>query len=218
MTDATTKAPRYIAGVDEAGRGPLAGPVVAAAVILSASDPIAGIDDSKKLTAKARETLSLEIKERALCWSIASAEPEEIDELNILHATMAAMGRALDGLSVRPHAALIDGNRCPSGLEKPLDMTAVIGGDGVHTCIGAASILAKVHRDQLMIELDKIHPEFGFAKHKGYPTAQHMQSLREHGPTIYHRNSFRPVRKARELQGTKNELTSSNARTTGSRS
>lgn len=201
MTDLKSTNILHIAGVDEAGRGPLAGPVVAAAVILCADDPIAGIDDSKKLSAKARERLCVEIKQRALCWSIASAEPREIDELNILHATMAAMARALDGLSLRPQSALIDGNRCPNTMVRPVDLTAVVGGDGLHTCIGAASILAKVHRDQLMIELDLVHPEYGFAKHKGYPTAQHMQALREHGPTRHHRESFRPVREARKLHG-----------------
>ncbi len=190
----------HTAGVDEAGRGPLVGAVVAAAVILSPTDRIEGIDDSKKLTAKARERLAVEIKARALCWSIASSEPEEIDRLNILHATMAAMSRALDGLELRPKLALIDGNRCPASLNKPLEMTAVIGGDRLHACISAASILAKVHRDQQMIDLDVRYPQYGFAKHKGYPTAQHMKALAEHGPIPEHRNSFRPVRDAREMR------------------
>ena len=206
MTTSKPELPAYVAGVDEAGRGPLAGPVVAAAVILSLTDPIIGIDDSKKLSAKARERLALEIKARALCWSIARAEPEEIDQLNILHATMAAMSRALDSLTVRPRTALIDGNRCPASLRKPVDMIAVFGGDGLHGCIGAASILAKVHRDQLMIEMDQLYPLYGFARHKGYPTAQHMQALHQHGPTVQHRNSFRPVREARHrLQKAANE-------------
>ena len=206
MTLSEPELAALVAGVDEAGRGPLAGPVVAAAVILSPSDTIVGIDDSKKLSAKARERLAVEIKTRALCWSIACAEPAEIDELNILHATMAAMSRALDSLTVRPRAALIDGNRCPQNLAHPVDMTAVIGGDGLHGCIGAASILAKVHRDQLMVDLDLLYPAYGFAKHKGYPTAQHMQALQLHGPTVHHRNSFRPVREARDrLQATSAE-------------
>lgn len=206
MTLSEPELAALVAGVDEAGRGPLAGPVVAAAVILSPMDPIAGIDDSKKLSVKAREGLAAEIKSRALCWSIASAGPTEIDQLNILHATMAAMSRALDGLTIRPRKALIDGNRCPQSLSHPVDMTAVIGGDGLHGCIGAASILAKVYRDQLMVELDLLYPVYGFARHKGYPTAQHMQALRLHGPSVHHRNSFRPVREARErLQATRTE-------------
>ncbi len=198
MTNLEAQRLIHTAGVDEAGRGPLAGPVVAAAVILSPTDVIEGIDDSKKLTAKTREQLAVEIKARALCWSIASSDPEEIDRLNILHATMAAMSRALDGLGVRPQHALIDGNRCPDSLVKPLPMTAVVGGDRLHACISAASILAKVHRDQQMIELDTHFPQYGFAKHKGYPTAQHRQALAQHGPISHHRNSFRPVREARD--------------------
>lgn len=189
----------HVAGVDEAGRGPLAGPVVAAAVILSPDAPIQGVDDSKKLSATARETLAGEIMERALCWSIACADPAEIDRLNILHATMAAMSRALDELMLKPGAALIDGNRCPPAPRFPVEMTAVVGGDGCHDCIGAASILAKVHRDRLMIDLDALYPAYGFARHKGYPTAQHLRALREHGPTPHHRRSFRPVREAYDL-------------------
>ncbi len=198
MTTSHIEQAVLIAGVDEAGRGPLAGPVVAAAVILCPNDPIPGIDDSKKLNPAARERLASEIKSRALCWSLACAEPEEIDRLNILHATMAAMSRALNDLSIRPTAALIDGNRCPATVRHPLDMTAVVGGDALHGCISAASIIAKVHRDYLMTEMDRVYPVYGFAKHKGYPTAQHMQALREHGPTEQHRSSFRPVREAYE--------------------
>lgn len=199
VSEHTLDRPPLIAGVDEAGRGPLAGAVVAAAVILSPDDPIEGITDSKKLSEKKRDALFIEITSRALCWSIACAEPEEIDRLNILHATMAAMGRALDGLSVRPSAALIDGNRCPDTLTRPVELTAVVGGDLLHANIGAASILAKVTRDRQLVELDRQYPQYGFARHKGYPTALHMEALRVHGPTPHHRNSFRPVRQAAQL-------------------
>lgn len=200
MTTIECESSACVAGVDEAGRGPLAGAVVAAAVILSPDDPIEGINDSKKLSPAKRDRLFDQIKARALCWSVACAEPEEIDRLNILHATMAAMGRALDGLSVRPESALIDGNRCPQHLKYPLPLTAVIGGDQLHANIGAASILAKVTRDRQLVTLDERYPEYGFAKHKGYPTAQHMEALHKYGPTPYHRTSFRPVREAAERQ------------------
>lgn len=184
-----------VAGVDEAGRGPLAGPVVAAAVILPADHPVTGINDSKKLSPLVRVTLAKQIKEHAIAWAIASAEPDEIDRLNILHATMAAMGRALDALSVAPEHALIDGNRCPPPSRvRPVPMTAVVGGDGLHTCIGAASILAKVYRDQLMARYHIDYPQYGFDRHKGYPTVAHMEALRRHGPTVLHRKSFAPVR------------------------
>ena len=189
------------AGVDEAGRGPLAGPVAAAAVILPDHHNIDGIDDSKKLTHKRRVELAIEIKAQAISWSIVCAEADEIDRLNILHATMAAMARALYALDVQPSGALIDGNRCPplhAGFDVP--MTAVIGGDGVHACIGAASILAKVHRDQLMVNYHEQFPQYGFDRHKGYPTAQHLNALKVHGPSILHRQSFRPVRESMALK------------------
>lgn len=183
------------AGVDEAGRGPLAGPVVAAAVILPAAHGIPGIDDSKKLSAAVRTRLSTEIQARAISWCIASAAPDEIDRLNILQATMVAMARALEGLSVPPQAALIDGNRCPTlAAHVQIRQTAVIGGDRLHDCIAAASILAKVHRDQLMVAYHETYPQYGFDRHKGYPTAQHMAALRQYGPIEIHRRSFRPVR------------------------
>ncbi|MEM7084113.1 MAG: ribonuclease HII [Pseudomonadota bacterium] len=185
------------AGVDEAGRGPLAGPVVAAAVILPDDHRIQGIDDSKKLSVTARQRLAVEIKARAVCFAIASCGPREIDELNILQASLLAMSRAIDSLSVVPTRALIDGNRCPT-MTGSITLEAVVGGDGLHACIGAASILAKVHRDQQMLKLDRDFPEYGFARHKGYPTAQHREALRAWGPTVHHRKSYRPVREAIE--------------------
>lgn len=182
-----------IAGVDEVGRGPLVGAVVTAAVILDPNNPIIGLADSKKLTEKRREKLYIEIKEKALCWSIARAEPEEIDEINILQATMLAMQRAVAGLSIQPDFVLIDGNRCPV-LTMPAQ--AVIKGDSLVQEISAASILAKVTRDLEMVELDKVFPEYGFAKHKGYPTPYHLAQLAEYGATDFHRKSFAPVRRA----------------------
>jgi len=182
---------RLIAGVDEVGRGPLIGNVVAAAVILDPANPVAGLTDSKKLSEKKREQLFPLIQERALAWSIAWASPQEIDELNILHATMLAMQRAVSQLSVVPQFALIDGNRCPPGLPCPAE--AIVKGDLKEPAISAASILAKVYRDPEMAELDLRYPDYGFARHKGYPTALHMERLRLLGPLPEHRRSFRPV-------------------------
>ncbi len=179
-----------IAGVDEAGRGPLIGSVVAAAVILNPNDPIEGLNDSKKLSEKKREKLFIEIQTKALCYSIAEASVEEIDQLNILHASMLAMHRAVDGLSVPVGKVLVDGNRTPNWNYVS---EAIIGGDAIEPSISAASILAKVARDNAMYALDKEIPQYGLAKHKGYPTKMHMEMLREHGATKYHRKSFRPV-------------------------
>ncbi|QTL39410.1 ribonuclease HII [Xenorhabdus budapestensis] len=185
-----------IAGVDEVGRGPLVGAVVTAAVILDPANPIAGLMDSKKLTEKRREALYLEIKEKALCWSLGRAESEEIDQLNILHATMLAMQRAIAGLAIQPDYVLIDGNRCPV-LSMPAQ--PVVKGDSLVAEISAASILAKVIRDREMTELDKQFPEYGFAKHKGYPTALHLEKLSLLGATEHHRRSFAPVKRALAL-------------------
>ncbi len=180
-----------VAGVDEVGRGPLCGAVVTAAVILDPTRPILGLNDSKKLTEAKRELLFDEIKEKALAWCIARAEVEEIDELNILHATMLAMQRAVEGLSVTPRLALIDGNRCPK-LKVP--SAPVIQGDAQVPAIAAASILAKVSRDREMQALDLIYPGYGMATHKGYPTPVHLEALQRLGPTPIHRRSFAPVR------------------------
>ncbi|SFU38887.1 ribonuclease HII [Xenorhabdus koppenhoeferi] len=182
-----------IAGVDEVGRGPLVGAVVTAAVILDPAKPITGLMDSKKLTEKRREALYLEIKEKALCWSLGRAESEEIDHLNILHATMLAMQRAVAGLVITPDYVLIDGNRCPA-LAMPAQ--AVVKGDSLVAEISAASILAKVTRDREMTELDKQFPDYGFAKHKGYPTALHLEKLALFGATEHYRKSFAPVKRA----------------------
>ncbi|HDH9217087.1 TPA: ribonuclease HII [Escherichia coli] len=186
-----------IAGVDEVGRGPLVGAVVTAAVILDPANPIEGLNDSKKLTEKKRNALYDEIKEKALCWAIGRAEPEEIDQLNILWATMKAMERAVAGLSLTPDMVLVDGNRCPT---LPMASQAVIKGDSLVQEISAASILAKVTRDREMEALDKLYPEYGFAKHKGYPTAFHMEKLALLGATPYHRKSFAPVKRALNLE------------------
>lgn len=180
-----------VAGVDEVGRGPLCGPVVTAAVILDPLRPIAGLNDSKKLSEARREALYEEICEKALAWCIARAEVEEIDRLNILQATMLAMQRAVEGLSITPRLALIDGNRCPK-LSVP--SAPVIQGDGQVPAIAAASILAKVSRDREMCALDLIYPGYGLAGHKGYPTPAHLEALRRLGPTLIHRRSFAPVR------------------------
>ncbi len=180
-----------VAGVDEVGRGPLCGPVVTAAVILDPSRPILGLNDSKKLSEARREALFEEIREKALVWCIARAEVEEIDRLNILHATMLAMQRAVEGLSVTPRLALIDGNRCPK-LAVPC--APVVKGDSQVPAIAAASILAKVSRDREMVELDRVYPGYGMAGHKGYPTAVHLEALSRLGPTPIHRRSFAPVR------------------------
>jgi len=183
--------PGLIAGVDEVGRGPLVGNVVAAAVILDPARPIAGLADSKKLSSRRRETLYEQIRERALAWCVAQATPAEIDELNILHATMLAMQRAVAGLQILPDYALIDGNRCPV-LSCPAE--PVVKGDARVAEISAASILAKVERDRQMEQLHQAHPEYGFARHKGYPTPEHLEALARLGPLPEHRRSFRPVR------------------------
>ncbi|AZI88849.1 ribonuclease HII [Kosakonia sp. CCTCC M2018092] len=182
-----------VAGVDEVGRGPLVGAVVTAAVILNPARPIVGLNDSKKLSEKRRLSLYAEIKEKALAWSLGRAEPHEIDELNILHATMLAMQRAVAGLAITPEYVLIDGNRCPA-LAMP--SMAVVKGDSRVAEISAASIIAKVTRDAEMAALDAIFPQYGFAQHKGYPTAFHLEKLTEHGATEHHRRSFAPVRRA----------------------
>ncbi len=186
---------KLVAGVDEVGRGPLAGAVLAAAVILDPDNPIEGLTDSKKLTEKKRQFLSQEIKKKALSWSFGRAEIEEIDELNILHASMLAMKRAVESLSIKPSHCLIDGNRCPE-----LDCTseAIVKGDLKIQSIGAASIIAKVARDDEMVQWEKIYPGYGFAKHKGYPTKFHIQALQKLGVTPIHRRSFAPVRKLLE--------------------
>jgi ribonuclease HII len=187
--------PGLMAGVDEAGRGPLAGPVVAAAVILDDLQPISGLNDSKKLTAKRREYLFDEIRARALCFSIAEATVEEIDRLNILQATMLAMKRAVEGLRLKPVKVLVDGNRLPS-----LDIRAeaIVQGDALVPAISAASILAKVHRDRLCQVMHERYPVYGFDQHKGYGTAQHLAALQMHGPVDCHRMTFAPV--ARSLR------------------
>ncbi|WLI75390.1 ribonuclease HII [Kosakonia sp. H02] len=182
-----------VAGVDEVGRGPLVGAVVTAAVILDPERPIFGLNDSKKLSEKRRLSLYDEIKEKALAWSLGRAEPHEIDELNILHATMLAMQRAIAGLPITPEYVLIDGNRCPT-LAMP--SMAVVKGDSRVAEISAASILAKVTRDAEMAALDVVFPQYGFAQHKGYPTAFHLEKLTEHGATEHHRRSFAPVKRA----------------------
>ena len=182
---------KLTAGVDEVGRGPLVGNVVAAAVILDPENPIAGLADSKKLSEKKRDVLYDEILEKALAWSVASASPAEIDELNILHATMLAMRRAILGLSVKPEYVYVDGNRCP---DLPYPSEPVVKGDSKVKEISAASILAKVVRDREMKVLDVQYPAYGFAKHKGYPTQEHFKALKLHGPLAEHRRSFRPVR------------------------
>ncbi|HHG3303568.1 TPA: ribonuclease HII [Vibrio parahaemolyticus] len=184
---------QLIAGVDEVGRGPLVGDVVTAAVILDPNNPIEGLNDSKKLSEKKRLALLPEIKEKALAWAVGRCSPEEIDELNILQATMVAMQRAIAGLKVQPDLVLIDGNRCP---ELPMDSHAVVKGDFRVAEISAASIIAKVVRDQEMEELDKQYPQFGFAKHKGYPTKAHFEAIEQHGVISEHRKSFKPVKKA----------------------
>jgi len=187
----------YIAGVDEVGRGPLVGDVVTAAVILDPNNPILGLADSKKISEKKRLMLCSEIKEKALSWSIGRAEPHEIDQLNILHATMLAMQRAIAGLSLTPDFVLIDGNRCPV---LPMPAQAVVKGDSLVAEISAASILAKVTRDQEMALLDEQYPEYGFAQHKGYPTAKHLEQLTRFGPIPEHRRSFAPVRTILAIQ------------------
>jgi len=179
-----------MAGVDEAGRGPLAGPVVAAAVILDDLNPIRGLNDSKKLTAKRREALFDEIRARALCCAIAEATVQEIDQLNILQATLLAMKRAVEGLRLPPKLVLVDGNRLPL---LPMQAEAIVKGDALVPAISAASILAKVHRDRLCQAMHQQYPLYGFAQHKGYGTAQHLAALQAHGPADCHRMTFAPV-------------------------
>ena len=195
--DLTFVADPTVAGVDEAGRGPLAGPVVAAAVILHPDHPIEGLRDSKKLSARRRERLAAEIRERALAFAVASASVEEIDRLNILRATLLAMTRAIEGLDPRPRHVRIDGNRAPrlDGMR----VETVIGGDDQDPAIAAASILAKTVRDGLMLQYAEQFPAYGFERHMGYGTAVHMAALREHGPCEIHRRSFAPV--ARVIKG-----------------
>jgi ribonuclease HII len=187
-----------LAGVDEAGRGPLAGPVVASAVVLNPRVPILGLADSKKLTAKRRDILAVEIKRHALAWSVAWADPAEIDAINILAATMLAMRRAILGLSVTPGKVQIDGNRLPNlRFDRTLmDGEAIIGGDDIVPAISAASIVAKTSRDRMMFEIDKLYPRYEFARHKGYGTEIHRRKLREFGPCREHRQSFAPVKAA----------------------
>lgn len=188
------------AGVDEAGRGPLAGPVVAAAVILDPKRRIRGVRDSKQVDPEEREVLAAKIRQHALAWSVAWADVEEIDTHNILEATHLAMRRALIGLSIGPAHVQIDGNRCPSfvGLGLDCSFEAIIDGDDLRVCIGAASILAKVTRDRMMTDLDRIYPQYGFAVHKGYGTPQHYDVLDSIGPCPIHRRSFEPVRLSAE--------------------
>ncbi|ENN99661.1 MULTISPECIES: ribonuclease HII [Pseudoalteromonas] len=181
-----------IAGVDEVGRGPLVGDVVTAAVILDPANPIAGLADSKKLTDKKRQALAIEIKQKALCYAIGRCSPSEIDELNILHATMLAMTRAVEGLSTQPEFVFVDGNRLPK-LAMPAQ--AVVKGDSLVAEISAASILAKVARDDEMLELDTRYPQYGFAGHKGYPTKAHFAALEQYGAIDEHRKSFKPVQR-----------------------
>jgi ribonuclease HII len=183
---------KLVAGVDEAGRGPLAGSVVAAAVILDENFPIDGLTDSKKLSPSRRTSLELQIKQRAKAWAIAESSQFEVDEINILQASLLAMKRAVLGLELKPGQVLIDGNRLPKldGYQ----MLAIVRGDLSEPCISAASILAKQYRDRQMIELDQLYPQYQFARHKGYPTELHRQMLKEHGVSPVHRRSFRPVR------------------------
>lgn len=184
-----------VAGVDEVGRGPLAGPVVAAAVILDPDNPIEGLTDSKKLTEKRREVLSVEIKEKALAWSLGRAEVEEIDDINILQASLLAMTRAVEGLSVSAEHALVDGNKLP---RLPCSGEAIVKGDLTEPAISAASIIAKVARDNEMVELDQQYPGYGLAGHKGYPTKKHRDALEQLGVTEIHRRTFGPVRRILE--------------------
>ena len=181
---------KLIAGVDEVGRGPLVGDVVTAAVILDPNKPIVGLADSKKLSEKKRGSLALLIEQNALCWAIGRASPQEIDELNILQATMLAMTRAVQALTIQPEHVLVDGNRCPKWN---YSSEAIVKGDGLIAEISAASIIAKVARDKEMIALDLAYPQYGFAQHKGYPTALHLNKLAEFGPLPHYRMSFKPV-------------------------
>jgi len=186
---------KVVCGVDEVGRGPLAGPVIAAAVVLDPDRPIKGLRDSKKVSEKKRNILNLEIREKALSWCIARADVAEIDELNILHASMLAMKRAVEGLELAAHHALVDGNRIP---DLSCSAEAIVGGDNLVDCISAASIIAKVERDNEMVDMDSLYPGYGLAKHKGYPTKVHLQALQSLGVTDIHRRSFAPVRRILE--------------------
>lgn len=187
---------RLVAGVDEVGRGPLAGPVIAAAVILDPDNPIIGLTDSKKLSEKRREQLTKEIKEKALCWAIARAEPNEIDEINILQASLLAMQRAVTALTIQPQHCLIDGNKLP---QLNCSAEAIIKGDLTEPAISAASIIAKVARDQEMVAMESKYPGYGFAQHKGYPTKAHQEALKQLGVSIIHRKSFAPVQQQLKL-------------------
>ena len=188
-----------VAGVDEAGRGPLAGPVTAAAVIIDPARPIAGLRDSKQLTAAQREELAVRIRERALAWAVAWADHNEIDQLNILQASLLAMARAVAALSLKPVQVLVDGNRCPN---LPYPVSAIVKGDSKVPAISAASILAKVERDAAMCRLDVEYPGYGFAEHKGYPTAVHLAALERQGVCAVHRRSYAPVRRCLEREAT----------------
>ena len=184
---------QLVAGVDEAGRGPLAGPVVVAAVILDPEQPLAGLDDSKKLSADRREALAPLIRDRSLAWCIAEVSPADIDRLNILQATLLGMRQSVERLELKPGLALVDGNRIP---ELPCEARAIVGGDGLEPAISAASILAKVARDGIMQRLHRRYPCYGFDRNKGYPTPGHLRELALHGPCAAHRRSFAPVRRA----------------------
>lgn len=188
-----TPAEQWVAGVDEAGRGPLAGPVVVAAVILDPDHPFDGLDDSKKLSPARREVLFELIRQKALAWSVVQVSSSQIDELNILQATLLGMRQAVEGLSPAPGMALIDGNRAPP---LPCACRTIVGGDRLEPVISAASILAKVTRDRLMVDLHQRYPHYGFDRHKGYPTPDHLRRLAEFGPCAEHRRSFAPVRNA----------------------
>lgn len=193
LTDPDPSLPRPVAGVDEAGRGPLAGPVVAAAVLVPDGWNLTGLNDSKKLTAAKRDALEGEIKNSCLAWAVGVATEDEIDRINILQATFLAMRRALEGLSMRPMAVVVDGNRTIPGW--PTTQLAVVEGDGKIASIAAASILAKTYRDRLMVEQDSVWPGYGFSVHMGYPTGTHLKALAELGPCPIHRKTFGPVRK-----------------------
>ena len=192
-------APYLICGVDEAGRGPLAGPVCAAAVILDPDKPIGGLKDSKKLSAGNRLRLADEIRAKAIAWAVAWATVEEIDEINILQASLLAMRRSVMDLAVAPNEVWVDGNRCP---ELPYPSRAIVKGDALEPAISAASILAKTARDKTMVELARYYPEYGFDRHSGYPTADHIEALRLHGVTSVHRRTFGPVRRILDEQHT----------------
>lgn len=192
-----------VAGVDEVGRGPLAGPVIAAAVILDPSQPIIGLTDSKKLSEKKRELLASEIKLKAKSWCIARCEPSEIDELNILQASLVAMQRAVEGLAIEPTHCLVDGNKLP---QLKCSAEAIVKGDLKEPAISAASIIAKVARDNEMVKMDEKYPGFGFAKHKGYPTKAHREAIEQNGITEIHRKSFAPVQKQLSLLNSSSKI------------